>query len=55
MRAWMRWMAIVFPLAVGGCYSHTREVVVEHVPTSCREAIWVPPAEGSAGYWRCTP
>lgn len=44
-------------LSAAGCYSHTKEVVVERrvpVPSGCTHADWVPPLGGVPGYWRCT-
>lgn len=55
----LRRLGVLGLLAIGlsgGCYSHTREVVLQPVataPVGCRHAEWVPPAGGSAGYWRC--
>jgi hypothetical protein len=39
-----------------GCYSHTKEVIVERpaAPAGCNHAAWVPPAGGAPGYWRCS-
>jgi hypothetical protein len=51
--------ALLSIAATTGCYSHTKEkeVVIEHgsaPPSSCKHAVWVPAAGGTAGYWSCT-
>jgi hypothetical protein len=51
----LRWvMLLVLPAAALGCYGHTREVVIEQVPTTCKQMVYVPPQPGVPGYWRCT-
>ena len=50
-------LAVLVTASTVGCYSHTKEVVVERTttaPSGCKHAVWVPPAPGVGGYWRCT-
>jgi hypothetical protein len=56
LRGLMRPIALLTLVLAGGCYSHTKEVVIEHgpAPSSCKHAVWIPPAGGAAGYWSCT-
>jgi hypothetical protein len=55
MRLLRAFLILMLPALALGCYSHTREVVVEQVPTaSCKQMVWVPPQPGVEGHWRCT-